>query len=495
MASVVGVTLMAYVILAAAPRLTPQATLSPQQFGPYNTARQQGYEPQNFISPIVPTAYSAVVAPRIVGMQFLGDSSTELRRDHFTIQIQGGQLGAPNFFWNGLVGRRLAHALRPGTYRVSFHVPDFDTNSPTWTITVRSGPVPARSVSTPTATLLESLNTIRRTLGLRPAHQNLALDRASQAHAQYLSTNGFAAPSFHVESSIHAGFSGINPWNRDLYFGWPTPETGEVGVEWSIPTQTPTVMSDLIDTVFHRLCLLSGNLESVGAGSSSGGNGAVVMDLGYGYRADLPRAIVYPFAGQPGVPTSWTDIESPDPVPGGYDHRFGYPITADFPTVDRLSQVKVQLLEGDRAVPVVIDEPDVGDLEPNQVGVVPQHPLSSRTRYQVKIRGRALFVSGTTSEVSSTWRFVTGASNQSLSATIEPGDHLVIADVVCGSGVPCSAQPLTLYRRSADGSLTRIAEGRTNQNGLWQVATKKSPPGYYEVVSRTQNAVIFWWGR
>ncbi|PSR22448.1 MAG: CAP domain-containing protein [Sulfobacillus acidophilus] len=486
--------LAAYVIFAVAPMPVPGASVFPKQFGPYDTAFQQGYEPSNIISPIVPTSYSAIVSPHIVGMQFLASAETNLQRDHFTIQIQGEPPGAPNVFWNGLVGSRLAQPLDPGTYRVIFHIADFDMNSPTWTITVRGGAVPRHARGTPTATLLASLNTVRQTLGLSPAHQNLALDRASLAHAQYLSANGFAAPSFHVESSAHAGFTGVNPWNRDLYFGWPTPETGEVGVEWSIPTKTATVMSDLIDTVFHRLCLLSGNLESVGAGSSSGPNGAVVMDLGYGYRANLPHVIVYPFAGQPGLPTSWTDIESPDPVRGGYDHRYGYPITVDYPTVDQLSQVRVQVLADDRPVPVVVDPPGVGDLGDNQVGVVPQHPLSPCTWYEVQISGRAVFASGTSRVVTTDWKFATGASDQSLSATLEPVHHLVVADVVCGSGVPCSDQPLTLYRRGAHGSLTPIAQGRTNSDGLWDITVKKFYPGYYEVMSRTKNAVVFWWG-
>lgn len=486
-------TAVAALGLIAVPLLFTPVASDMGQFGPFDTALQHGYESANVISPILPASYGAGVGPRILGVQFLGDSPHNLHDDHFAIQVQGGTRQLPNFFWHGLVGRQLPHRLAPGTYHVIFHVSGFDLKMPTWTITVRAGQPYALANESSTAIMLDSLNTIRKTLGLKPAIQSSSLNQASQAHAQYLSTNGFSAPSFHVESPQRPGFTGMNPWNRDLYFGWPTPETGEVGVEWSIPTQTPTVMQDLIDTIFHRLCLLSGNLESVGAGESTGPNGSMVMDLGYGYRADLPRAIVYPFPGQPGVPTNWTDIESPDPVNGGYDRRFGYPITVDFPTVDKLSRVRVQLRAHGRTWAVVVDEPGVGDLGSNQVGLVPRHALWPNARYRVTVSAHALFTSGTTRDVHLVWEFATGASDQSLAATTESRHHLVLADLVCGSGVPWPHQRLRLYRLGPQHVLIEVAQGRTNDSGLWSLQ-KKVSPGYYEAISQSQNAVVFWWG-
>jgi hypothetical protein len=341
--------------------------------------------------------------------------------------------------------------------------------------------------------LLDSLNTLRRSLNLTPVTSDSALLAASRMHARYLMKNGFRAPSFHLESAKKPGFVGVMPWNRDMSLGWPTPDAGEVGMEWSDASETATMTQDLVDTVFHRLSLLSANLTQAGAALGSGPNGALVMDLGFGYRSNLPQTVVYPYNGQRGVPTGWHDIESPDPVPNGYGRVFGYPITLDFPTADTLRDAKISLSRGFLTVPTYFDKPGRGDMSANQMALVPRASLRPHAWYTVRASAQAEFNDGSRRPVRVQWRFRTGGSDQSLAATVTSSQTALLAVVRTGSGVPQKNVPLTLFRTGRPMPV-KIGEGATNDNGLWRVSRTKGGSGYYEAVSSSGNRVVFWWG-
>lgn len=467
--------------------------------GPYNTNLNQGYESVNHVSPIVPASYVARWGPDVVGLQFVGDSTPDLKEDHFQIQIQGGPydgaLLTPDVYRAGFVGYRLPRPLTRGTYQVTFHVTGFDIAAQTWTIAVRSRGVATRPYeSAATRLMLESLNTARSVLHLSSVTWSARLQRASIAHASYLARNGYSAPSFHMESAGRIGYTGKTPWGRDMSFGWPTPVAGEVGIEWSDPSDAESVIQDLIDTVYHRLSLLSDNLVAAGSGQESGRNGSVVMDLGFGYRSTLPQAVVYPYDGQPGVPTSWVDIESPDPVKNGDGLSFGYPITADFPTVDALHKVQVRLTRGIVPVPAILDAPGSKNMADNQLGLVPQKALMPNTLYTVTVSARALFNNGATRPIKLSWSFATGGGRQSVGVAVTSRHRAVISVAIAGSGAPVAGQSVTLYRRAAGGPLRQVASGATNADGLWVVNRPEGRQGYYEAVTGTGNAAVFWWG-
>ncbi|MCY0878994.1 MAG: CAP domain-containing protein [Firmicutes bacterium] len=491
---------------ALALSLWPGWTLSPtvletlpiRLLGPHNTRRNDGYEAANRVSPIIPGSYVAERGPRLIGLQFIGDATQSLMDDHFRITVAGphGQTWsrAPNVYRNGFVGWRLARPWKPGRYRVSFDFPGFDIAPPTWTVTVKSAAMAPPRPSDSARVVIDSLNTLRRTLGLDRVSWNPSLQLASTAHDTYLKQNGYNAPSFHMESRGRPGYTGPTPWARDMAFGWPSPLAGEVGIEWTVPSAMVTVVQDLTDTVYHRLSILSDNLLALGVAEDAGPHGAVVMDLGFGYRSNLPPAIVYPYNGQPGVPTAWVDIESPNPMPQGYGHIFGYPITADFPTASRLSGVRVWLVSNRQVVPVVTDAPGVNGMQPNQVGMVPLKPLAPNRIYAAHLLAKALYNNGSVRPVRLSWHFATGGGSQSVSATVESPSKVVIADMTAGSGVTIGGEPLSLYRRLPRRRLRLIARGNTNWQGLWTFAWKQHPAGEYEVVSGSDNAVVFWWG-
>lgn len=496
-----GVVVFAWLVTLV-PAMPPSLLMfrSMPTLGRDNTDANHGYESPQHVSPILPTSFVARVGPRQVGVQFVGDSRSNLEHDHFALKITPSSNPGwlkPNLYQTGFVGWRLSRPLGPGTHHVTFRLTGFNMAPPTWTITVTGKPpytLPREGANN--RALLDSLNTIRQSLHLQPVIYQASLAAAAQAHANYLDLNGYAAPSFHMESPGHPGYTGKTPWARDMSFGWPTPLSGEVGMEWAYPSQSVTVVQDLIDTIYHRLSLLSGNLTSAGAAMISGNNGSVVMDLGFGYRSSLPLAIVYPYAEEPGVPTSWVDIESPDPVSGGYQKVFGYPITADFPTVDTLKDVRVHLTQGSSEVAYVLDAPGVGNMAFNQLGLVPKDPLKADSLYQVAISALAAFNDGSVRPLKISWSFATGGAGQSVAVSVKSSRQAEIACLRAGSGQPLADQMITVYRRGPTGHLTVMARGATNSQGLFTATRPRDSAGSnYEAVSNTGNAAIFWWGK
>ncbi|MCY0864443.1 MAG: CAP domain-containing protein [Sulfobacillus sp.] len=468
-----------------------------RQFGPWATAAHDGYESGDLISPIVPPPVVNQVSPRWLGVQFIGDSRQHLLHDDLRLTVaKAGKLVVDQRLteeYNGFVGFRLRHPLAPGTYRASLVAPGFSGSPETWSFTVRKNPIALnRTPSRNVARVLAALNTLRTVMGLSPVAFDASLAAASEAHVLYLARHGYDTPSFHEESSGQTGFTGVNPWDRDLAFGWPEPVAGEVGIETGSPILPEFLVQDLIDTVYHRLALLSDNLESLGLGEHWGDNGSAVMDLGFGYRPTLPSAIVYPYPGQPGVPTRWVDWESPDPAGSGEGQTFGYPITVDLPTVDRVMSWRLTLWKSGRPVPGITDAPGTGDLDPNQAGFIPQSPLAPDTPYTVVVRGRAQYNGGVTKAFAYTWTFATGGGGLSVSAAVEP-PRVILGVSQTGTGTAVPGMTIRLFRRVALNQLVPVATGRSDPSGMAVFSLAGDAPGLYEAVTSTGNAVVFSW--
>lgn len=455
------------------------------RFGPFSTESNRGYESASEISPIAPNSYRARRAPSLYAVQFVADAPRSLRQDALSMTIAhgGDRLLAKALCYTeaDLVG--YAPNRRRPPAEIQFHMPGFSPPNSTWTVSAQP---PRPSVPVETAydrETLEVLNAYRQRLGETPVTYDGGLALAAIAHAQYLAKNGYSAPSFHDEQAGHPGYSGSTPWARDMAFGWPSSLSGEVGIEWSQAMPPAVVVESLIDTVYHRLDLLSDNLYNEGQGASVGATGAVVMDLGYGYVSGLPHAVVYPYPGQIGVPIGWTDLESPNPMPGGFGHSFGYPVTVDLPTVASLKDASLALSTAGLTVGSWVDAPGRGDTDANQAGLVPNLWLNPDTVYTVHFSARAVYQSGAVRPIRLRWQFATGGAALSVSATVAQG-KAVVAVAQSGSGTAVANEPVVLERGSQ-----RVRAATTNANG--SVTFALSGPGNYVARTATGNAVQF----
>lgn len=359
-----------------------------------------------------------------------------------------------------------------------------------WTITYQPGvPAPAPKRNT---IMVSALNVYRENLGEAAVTWSAALARAALAHAEYLARNGYNRPSFHEESRGHAGFTGVMPWDRDLAMGWANAYTGEVGIEWSRVFAAPVVIADLVNTVYHRLALLTPELCCEGGGETQGNTGAELMDLGYSYPRDLPLAVVYPYPGQIGVPTGWVDIESPNPVPNGFGREMGYPITLEFPTVERLAHTQVALYANYAPVAGILDRPGSNGMATNQVGFVPRQPLFPGTRYTVEVSTQARFNSGFQTSIHRSWQFATGDSAASVTAAKTDAQQLLVVVDLAGWGKPIGGIRVVVRRW---GQSRIVASGVTDSHGQVTITMPRSSPKRhrYWVSDAEGTGIQIWW--
>jgi len=441
------------------------AYLGSYQAGPMSTAANHGYAPPNEVQSIPVESYTASVEPAAIGVQFMDASAKELKRQHLQMTMRQGS-GPPRrvpveVTGTGFAGYRPAHPLSPGRYQFRLGSPQLGY-TPTWTVTIQ----PTLTLAPPNQDGLQAmalLNQLRAALGLPAVTWSANLALAAGFHAAYVAHYGYNHPSFHIEEQGPLYF-GTHPWDRDLRAGWRDASTGEVGIAAANPVPGPVFVAALIDTVYHRLGLLSANLTAVGMERVRGASdAAAMMDTAYGYRPNLPLAIAYPPPNAVGVPTEWFDNEDPDPVPNGQGGLYGFPITLDCPTVDSLGSVTMALLQGGVVVPSYLDRPGVGDMQPNQVALVPKSPLRPDTTYEVvMVSPNVQFNDGLVMPLDERWLFTTGG-NQSVFAAVYGRRVMAVVDTPGGVGPAHPARVRVVFRH---GSSVRAVTVLVGASGL-----------------------------
>lgn len=471
-------------------------------FGPFNTAQNHGYESRAHIRPILPTSYGVHNYPRKVGIQFIGDAPANLRRHAFGLYVSFP--GTPRrrlpirvLPTGFLAADCLCHT--PGPIRVTWQAPGFYSHGISWMMSYtyqnKGTTMPSKANGLRSGSCASALNAIRSRLHEMPVRWSSALEEAASAHVRYLKINGYQAPSFHEEVASRPSFVGKFAWTRSLFFGWPWMSTGEVGIESATRIPSAIAVQDFVDSVSHRLAVLSPNLLAVGAQQDTGHNGSLVMDLGYGYGSQLPYAVVYPSPGQTGVSTAWRDLEWPDPVLNGSGRQFGYPITVDFPTANQLRNAHGALFVGSDRVSIHWDSPNLRGLRSNQLAIVPRIATLPDTVYTVVIDVQAHFLDGHWRPVRLVWKYATGGSNQSVIA-IPVSSHKVSVSVVrAGSGRPLPAIPVSLdYQKKDKMGWRTIAYGTSNAQGQVTIDLRQGlGPGRYQVITSQGNGGTFNW--
>lgn len=422
------------------------------QTGPSSTRANHGYATGDRIASIPVESYVLSAEPKAIGLQFLGASQSYLAKQGLSLTAitpNGRHLSLPlTITPTGFVGYQVHHPLQPGPWTFQLHSLQYG-RTPRWTVHVQ----PVLKLPRPTSAgraALETLNALRLTLHLHSVVWSRRLALAAIYHARYVATYGYQDPSFHVERPGPLYF-GTKPWDRDLRAGWPDASTGEVGVAGPRPVSGPLFIAALTNTVYHRLGLLSPNALAAGSAADLGSkDSATIMDIGYGYRSDLPLAVAFPPPGAQGVATAWTDNESPDPVPGGQGRRYGYPVTLDCPTIHSLGEATIQLTRGKKVVSAYVDAPGVGDMGPNQIGLVPKSPLEPFSTYRVSVvSDNVTYNNGLLGSLDEWWQFRTGGAAESV-YLVPQGTRLMAVLAVPGqlNSLPGTRVAITIRHHS-----------------------------------------------
>lgn len=207
------------------------------------------------------------------------------------------------------------------------------------------------------------LNEVREAVGLNRLMQEEHLERAAQAHANYLVRNH---TSGHTESSSLKGFSGVRPADRAVAAGYALTQVSE-----NLSTQNRDAQNSLeglFSAIYHRFGFLATDIDQVGIGVAQEGKESAFVYLmgnealeklcrvdafdGYGrymfkvckdpkhriganvfneakekLKQYNPPLILYPYDGQEDVPLAFYQ-ETPDPLPE-YDVS-GFPVSIIF---------------------------------------------------------------------------------------------------------------------------------------------------------------------
>jgi hypothetical protein len=251
------------------------------------------------------------------------------------------------------------------------------------------------------------LNNERGSCGFGTLKQDTRLDQAARAHADWMLQNNVYS---HTESASYPnGFTGINPWDRTAFAGYPTTYyTSELISFGSNETKVGRGnkgVRELLAGVYHAIGSLRPMKDvgiSVRAPADVGASTVlvpteIVTGTTDGYQMLASDEVVtYPCQGTTGTEYQLTD-EDPNPVPGRNlgTTPLGQPIIVMARLGQTLSLTAASMQRVSDGQAVVMRSPVTGAADPNgrlandpQIGyVLPDAPLQPNTSYRVTISG------------------------------------------------------------------------------------------------------------
>jgi uncharacterized protein YkwD len=170
------------------------------------------------------------------------------------------------------------------------------------------------------ARALERLNAGRRLAGLQPVRLDEALSKGCQAHAVYLVKNpDLLTAAGQDEAGEDPGRPGFSEDGRRAALA-----------SMILPADPPRAIDIAMARLFSRVPLLEPGLRAVGLGAARDEQGWVCV-LGVAGGTEGEGAVVYPAAGQQGVPLFYSGGPEVPRSETGQKPRAGFPVTVTFP--------------------------------------------------------------------------------------------------------------------------------------------------------------------
>lgn len=265
-----------------------------------------------------------------------------------------------------------------------------------------SCPAPPAGAPAAAVTAINVENTARVAMGIPCATLVLSLCTSAQNHCNYYATNVSSttckAASAHDEISGCPQFTGVDPGAREKAAGYSGSGWSECIAFVGDPANS---VQQLIDTVYHRIPMLSPWWRDFGYGNATGCD---TIDFGPGAATDKTITAVYPYDGQTGVPLSFNGAyEGPTPPAPSTGWPSGYPVTLYGKGITVTAH---QIVVDGTTTPLVHVWID-GDATTGADAKVlyTEAPLAANTTYRVTIDG-----STAAGSVHFEWTFTTGAA-------------------------------------------------------------------------------------
>jgi hypothetical protein len=260
--------------------------------------------------------------------------------------------------------------------------------------------VTAVASATPADEVLERVNHFRAVAGLEPVTLDAQMSRYCAEHAEYLRRNDGTA-----------ALEGLDAHRQRSALPGASPTGAICGrhADLVLHAGDPVAVVDgFMNTLYHRIPILRPALKSIGVGFAALPDHTLMAALMFDTADDahMLAPVRFPARDQVDVPLAF-DGEDPDPVPHGAIG--GYPITLQFPTFDKVTNVHASLVANGHPVPFYESDPEhlaLPDFPSGAVCLIPKQPLVPLTRYTVTIEATWRGISAVR-----TWSFTTRASH------------------------------------------------------------------------------------
>jgi hypothetical protein len=312
-------------------------------------------------------------------------------------------------------------------------------------------PAPAQPASADAvsgATMLSMHNSFRAAIGAPAVAADARVERAAQAHADYLSMNNELG---HYETQGRPGFTGVTARDRVAYQGYTASFVSENAASYSSAAQAVT---ELWHAPYHRLGMMHPHTIQAGWGHSSiSGRERTVANFVKNYSSPAPDFVRSPAHGQVDIPTSWNGNESPSPLPAGAAKPTGYPVMVVYSRYQVVQMRSATITGPSGAVPIYYAPQE---FETDYQAVIPQQPLASGTTYHVRfdltVDGRA---------VTNEWDFTT--------AGLRPWNASWVSDNTPSRMVQGASQPVSVTVRNTGTNTWPAAQVRLSYHWVDEV--------------------------
>ncbi|HEY0706118.1 MAG TPA: CAP domain-containing protein [Polyangia bacterium] len=232
---------------------------------------------------------------------------------------------------------------------------------------------------------METMNRLRKTAGLGCVSLSREASVAAERHCQYYVANsGKCIAKPHREMDSCRNYMAETFSDRlamSAYTGSPRFEVmAYVG-------HGPTSVQQWLDSVWHRIPILSPDVDEAGYGRQGRCD---TMDFGFAGPSPTPKNLVYPLENQLNVPRSFSGRESPEPPPPPGGWPSGYPVTVYAAGLTDITEHSITVAEtgveldhiwlapGDaRAYGLLVDE----------FMLYTYRPLPAHTKFRVRVAG------------------------------------------------------------------------------------------------------------
>jgi uncharacterized protein YkwD len=316
------------------------------------------------------------------------------------------------------------------------------------------------------ARVLGRTNEYRRDAGVPPLAAHPKVQAAAQSHAQYMADTGQLSHAQAQRTSKH--FTGDTLEDRLRRAGAAYARSGEV-VGLASQSSPSVVVDDLMNSVYHRLLLLSPGFTHAGAGVARGADAAlevtyVAIDFiappQAGAGNATPSLAAYPPDNQREVPGDFDPAtETPNPFP--QQALVGQPVSVQTAADRRLVVNEFRLSAAGQPAPVeakVLTQSNDMQMPEWAAVLVPLQPLLPGTTYEARFSGT---IEG--APVERTWRFTTATTRgvvMSFAQAVVPAGgtqsvRLRNLDRSAGSYIVCY-EPAELVRSSRQEEFGRF---------------------------------------